>query len=352
MRKSYFFVILLTTVCLFIIFYSGFKITYNTYFNGFIKQQRSLARYQTKLLSQMLSDQIAQDIVKEEIVKNLQKALERTPSDPVFICMFNRYGKEICHPDRNKIGTIIANNDSTIKSFSNSELEENFKLILEKQTVYEGIHRIKKDNKVEIIYLAPVKGTDWILATHNNLAFLDDILGDIKTKLILLFVSTFLCSLVLILFLMNILYNQYFTVKMANVEGHNEFSNKYLNDEKEKNTDQSAKRFLAEKGLKLIPVEVDNIAFIYLENKVTYVVDFNNIKSTLNMSLEDIYDSLPRDRFFRISRQVILSLKSICTIEKFGTVQLKVITNPIASTPIIVSKSKVREFKSWIGESK
>lgn len=352
-------IILLVVSILSVFYYFGFIFIYSSAYNDFMKQQLKSAQYQSMLLSRILSDQLESGASKEEVISNLQQALEDTPSDPVFVCMLNSYGKEICHPDRVKIGTIITNDDSTIKSFSNTDLEENFKMVLKKKVSYGGIHKIKEGNRVEVIYLSPVKGTDWIIATHCNLAAMDETLSVIKTKLILFFVLAWLCSVTLILFLIFILYNRYSNDATANnIELKNQgnekdpdFVVKQEDDQEERKANHSSKRFLAEKGLKLIPVEKDNIAFIYLENRVVYVVDFNGTKSTLNMSLEEIYDSLPKDQFFRISRQIILSSKSIQTIEKYGMVQLRAITVPVSDIPIIISKAKVSEFKSWIGKN-
>ncbi|NCQ12333.1 MAG: LytTR family transcriptional regulator, partial [Bacteroidetes bacterium] len=55
--------------------------------------------------------------------------------------------------------------------------------------------------------------------------------------------------------------------------------------------------------------------------------------------------------FYRASRQVIVSAKAIDKIEKYGTTQLKILTNPISPIDIIISKNKLTDFKKWIGKS-
>jgi DNA-binding LytR/AlgR family response regulator len=354
MKKKYFSIVLLVMIVLAGVYYWGFNFIYNSSSNDLMNQQLKLAQYQSELVANMLSSQLEKGFSKEQVTGNLQDALELTIADPVFICMFNKYGKEICHPDRKKVGMTFTDDDSTIKSFSNMVLEENFKTVLRKHTPYGGLHTIKDGNKTEIIYLEPVKGTDWIIATHSNLASLDDNLNTVKTQLILFFYLTWLCSVVLILFLISLLYQKYFNkISRENLEIQNLIENKLIEkqtDSQKKNIHPPAKRFLAEKGLNLIPVEIENIAFIYLENKITYIIDCNKVKSTLNLSLEEIYQLLPKEQFFKASRQIILSLKAIRTIEKYGTVQLRVITDPVSDIPIIISKARVSEFKFWMGK--
>lgn len=356
MKKLHFIIIFLITVFLTSTYYLGYIFIYSSSRNDLIEQQLKIAQYQSQLVANILSDKIERGESKEEVVNNLQRALENSSSDPVFICMFDKNGKEITHPDRKKIGTKIMDDESRIKSFSNMDLEENFKTILTKYPSYGGLHKIdnKTKNNTEVIYLSRVKNTDWIIASHSNLAALENTLDGIKAKLILSFVLIWISSITLILVLINLLYHKYFnkiTKERLPIQSQNiEEQNTQDDDLQGKDKNRVFSRFLAEQGVRLIPIEVDNIAFVYLENKVTYVVDFKGVKYTLNLSLEEVYQKLPQEQFFRISRQIILSLKSIQNIEKYGLTQLRVITDPVSEIPIVISKAKVSEFKSWVGK--
>jgi uncharacterized protein YneF (UPF0154 family) len=343
-----FIIIVLAGIC-----YLGFNFTYNSSSNELMEQQLKAAHYQSKLVASMIFEELGDGVSEEQIVNNIQQALEKSPSDLVFLCMFNKYGKVICHPDRKKIGMVIKNQDF-IQSFSDIDLEVDFKSALENSMDYGGVRKIK--GSTEIIYLSPVENTDWIITSHSNLTTLEDTLSDIKTKLQLFFILMWVCSVVLILFLVNVLYRKYFNkVTQENSEIQHQMIEKqtdgeYSNIAQEQDTNRPIKRFLAERGLKLVPVEVENIAFVYLENKVTYVVDLNGYKLTLNLNLEEVYQTLPKEQFFRVSRQIILSLKAIQNVEKYGVTQLRAVTHPPSEIPLIISKSKVSEFKLWMGK--
>jgi DNA-binding LytR/AlgR family response regulator len=116
-------------------------------------------------------------------------------------------------------------------------------------------------------------------------------------------------------------------------------------------SNRNYERLLADKGAQLTPVYIDNIAFIYTENKITYIVEYNNEKSSINLTLDELFKSLNENTFYRASRQVIISAKAIVKIEKYGTSQLRVMTNPISPIAIIISKAKITEFKKWAGKS-
>lgn len=352
MRKKHFLIIVLIGITLGGIYYWGFGFIYGSSSNELMKQQLKAAQYQSELIANMITDQLSAGVPKNKVISDLQQALEYSSTDPVFICMFDKEGKEICHPDRKKVGTRVKN--SYVRSFSNISLEENFKSVLQKNVAYGGIRTMP--DKTEIIYLNPVKNTDWIVASHSNLVSLEDTLREIKTKFQLFFILIWICSVALILLLISILYQKYFEkiTKENKVIQDEVFKSQKvdLQDEnlKEKNKDKTVKRFLAEKGVKLVPVEVENIAFIYLENKITYIIDFQGNKLTLNLALEEIYQALPKELFFRVSRQIILSLKAIKNIEKYGISQLRAVTDPSSEVPIIISKGKISEFKAWMGK--
>lgn len=355
MKKMHVVIISFIIIVLAGIYYLGFSFIYNSSRTELINQQLKVAQYQSELVANMLSDKLENGVPKETVVNNLQQALEKSSTDPVFICMFNKEGREICHPDRKMVGNISVTDGASIKSLSNIELKENFKSILNEHAAYGGIRTI--DGQTEVIYLSPVKNTDWMIASHSNLETLENTFENIKTKLQLFFVLTWMCSVALILFLINLLYQRYFNritkenldIQNQIIENQSTYNIQQTNIPDEE-TDKTTKRFLAEKGLKLVPVEVENIAFIYLENKIIYVIDLAGDKSTLNLSLEEIYQTLPKEQFFRVSRQIILSLKAIRNIEKYGLTQLRAITKPVAEIPIIISKAKVSEFKVWMGK--
>lgn len=353
MKKTHMMIILSIILVLAGIYYFGFNFIYRSSCNELMEQQLKVARYQSELVANLLSDELDKGTPKIEVIDHLQQALEKSSTDPVFICMFNKAGKEICHPDRKNVGYVVPEG-SSIKSFSNISLEENFRAVLSKSVAYGGMHTI--EGRTEVIYLSPVKNTDWIIASHSNVASLENTLIDIKTKLQLFFILTWVCSVALILFLINLLYQRYFSkITNENLKIQNQVMEVQMTEGQSENIQKkenlpTVKRFLAEKGLKLVPIEVENIAFVYLENKVVYIVDYKGDKLTLDTSLEDIYQTLPKEQFFRVSRQIILSLKAIQNIEKYGLTQLRAITDPSSEIPIIISKAKVSEFKIWMGK--
>jgi two-component system, LytTR family, response regulator LytT len=108
-------------------------------------------------------------------------------------------------------------------------------------------------------------------------------------------------------------------------------------------------RFLVKQGQKLIPVEVDEIAYFYSEDGISFFVCFDRVKYIFDYSLEEIEQMIDPKLFFRISRQFILGVKSIIQIHNHFNGKLKLDLKPTNEREITVSRERVADFKAWMG---
>jgi len=97
----------------------------------------------------------------------------------------------------------------------------------------------------------------------------------------------------------------------------------------------------------LLIVYVSDIAYIYKENSITYVVNISGQKSVSNNSLDNLFTGLDHHYFFRVNRQLILGVSAIKKIVKMGQ-GLKIETFPASENPIFVGKNKSLAFKNWL----
>lgn len=105
--------------------------------------------------------------------------------------------------------------------------------------------------------------------------------------------------------------------------------------------------FLMPERDKLIPLSVNDIAYIFIDEKVTKVVTTDNKSRCFSQNLDEVMQQLDPMKFFRANRQYIVSHKAIKDITLwFGN---KISLNLTVPTPekIIVSKARVTEFKAW-----
>jgi len=336
-------------------YYLSFNYVYSTAVNDILNQQVENSKVQANLISNLLYEKLNSGIPENQVREELQKSLEKMSTENSFIWMFDGNGKEICHPNISKIGITLTENNSTIKSISNIETELNFKKAIIDRQETGGLRTLK--DYTEIVYLSPVKNKDWVVASHSNMLNYQSIFDNLKEKLGLIFILIWLSSSLIIYFFL-----QYINTKnLKNIsELNRNTGNQFFNDIKElKNKISGAvqpktnqiTRLLADRGTKLAPIQFDNIAFVYTQNKITYIVERNNKTASINISLDELFTMFDKKQFYRASRQVIVSAKAIDKIEKYGATQLKVETKPTASIDIIISKAKLSEFKNWLGKS-
>jgi hypothetical protein len=109
---------------------------------------------------------------------------------------------------------------------------------------------------------------------------------------------------------------------------------------------------LVRSGQDSLPIYFNNIAEIYLENKITYLVTFNNQQYILNESLNFYTGFLPAELFFRINRQHLvhrMNLSSFKSIEN-GKMVVQVKTG---DRLMLVSQKSASNFRAWVkGSSK
>jgi two-component system LytT family response regulator len=103
---------------------------------------------------------------------------------------------------------------------------------------------------------------------------------------------------------------------------------------------------------KFIPLSVNDIAYIYAENKVAKIVTLDNRTFHEFSSLDEIQRQLDPDKFFRASRQFIISHKAIKDISTWFGGKLSI--NLTVETPekVTISRERVSKFKDWYTEIK
>ncbi len=138
------------------------------------------------------------------------------------------------------------------------------------------------------------------------------------------------------------------------------FSNQYFNKFNEQNDmldilrslsspDKKFRtRFLVMAPNRYYTLMVEDIAFFYTEDKVTFAVTNAGQEHVIDLTLDKLTEQLDPDMFFRANRQVILHVKSIVKIEPYFQNKIVVHTKPEFRDQILVSREKATAFKLWL----
>lgn len=108
------------------------------------------------------------------------------------------------------------------------------------------------------------------------------------------------------------------------------------------------KRFLVSRRDEMHTIPVEDVAYIYFENKITYAIAFNGKRSILQFTLDKLEEELNPDMFIRANRQIIVNIKAINKLENYFGGKLIVKLLPELDFKFVVSRAKASSFKVWI----
>ncbi len=107
-------------------------------------------------------------------------------------------------------------------------------------------------------------------------------------------------------------------------------------------------RFIVKINDRILPIETKDIAYFCSEEKNNYLVTFDKKKYIIDLSLEELSTELDPKLFFKISRQCVISIKTIKSIIRLSGGRLRIETTPESSFEMNVSRSRVDDFLMWI----
>jgi DNA-binding LytR/AlgR family response regulator len=109
-------------------------------------------------------------------------------------------------------------------------------------------------------------------------------------------------------------------------------------------------RFLVKQGQRLHSIHIDEIAYFFSEGRFIFFKTLDNQKYITEYRIEKLESMLQPSRFFRVNRSYIVSLASVKQIHSWFGNRLKLFLEPDAEVEILVSRERVRNFKSWLGK--
>jgi two-component system response regulator LytT len=113
--------------------------------------------------------------------------------------------------------------------------------------------------------------------------------------------------------------------------------------------DRYKRRFLIRINERLIPITVEDIAYFFVENDISFMRTWDDRRYIVEHSLTELQSLLEPDSFFRINRSHLISFKSLSGITVHFSNRLKLTLAPAFREDVYVSRDKVAGFKKWIG---
>ena len=104
---------------------------------------------------------------------------------------------------------------------------------------------------------------------------------------------------------------------------------------------------VSQKGDKLVPLKVDDIAYVQIEDGIVKAHTFSDQIFYMDQILDELSHQLDPKEFYRANRQSIISRKAVKDLDHWFQGRLMVNLSVSVSEKILISRAKVPEFKSW-----
>ncbi len=317
-----------------------------------------------------LTEEALKNSDKKEVSKAIQKAIEDVENETLFISIVDWSGNIISYPDITQVG---------LKNTKEGTLVSNIKQTISGEELYSFIKNYKLEGNQpftsEIIHLNPIPNSDWIVTVHINIKNTFSKLNTFKSGLYTTFIILGLLILVFLLTLLRFVSSYYQSIieeksiriedGVLNLSKLNASLESYqksvtslaeakteveqrISEKEDDIKEAPKKRLLTYIRNELMPVAIEDISYIYVENTITYIVRNDGKRYTANDSLDQIYSSLDSKLFFRANRQIIVSIYAIDKVIKYGNSSLKIETKPKSEIDIVIGKNKASTFKQWL----
>jgi two-component system, LytTR family, response regulator len=107
-------------------------------------------------------------------------------------------------------------------------------------------------------------------------------------------------------------------------------------------------RFVVKTGEHLRSIPTSEIHLFSSHDKITWLSTAENRNFIIDYSLDQVTQMIDGEQFFRINRQSVISRDAISDIVVYSSSRLKIKLKLANREPLIVSREKVNDFKSWL----
>lgn len=113
-------------------------------------------------------------------------------------------------------------------------------------------------------------------------------------------------------------------------------------------SEQAKHRILIPEGSGYIFVKLEDVAWFLKNDRYTDLRTFSGQSHLIDRSLDNLENEVDKKIFFRTSRNCMVNIDAIVSIQRFSNGRLKLITNPPTDLEILVSQARREDFLNWI----
>jgi DNA-binding LytR/AlgR family response regulator len=109
-------------------------------------------------------------------------------------------------------------------------------------------------------------------------------------------------------------------------------------------------RLIAKKGTNYYVIFTNQIAFIYTESRIVFLIDRTGERYTVERSLSELELELSGRDFFRVNRKFIVHINAILSFKPSFKGKIALELMHLAKAEVSISQENAAQFKKWIEE--
>lgn len=108
------------------------------------------------------------------------------------------------------------------------------------------------------------------------------------------------------------------------------------------------RRFLVKLGSDYIYIPIGEVAYLYSEDGLTFLLDRRGQRYMLDAPLDQLEQEVDPAHFFRVNRAHLVHIDAIERMQSYFNHRLSLQLRPKNVAETIVSRDRVRDFKAWV----
>jgi len=114
----------------------------------------------------------------------------------------------------------------------------------------------------------------------------------------------------------------------------------------------AGKRVLVKKGREYVAIRLEDVAYFYIENGVSFVIEAKTqYKYIMARPLRNIELAVSPKNFFRATKKYLVNINAVVKFRPVKKGKLEVQLDPDPKETIIISQLKAAMFKRWLMEN-
>ena len=106
---------------------------------------------------------------------------------------------------------------------------------------------------------------------------------------------------------------------------------------------------LVKEGSGYVQIKISDLLYLYSEDGITFGVTSSK-RYIIDETLDQFFNSLDQDQFYRINRGQVISKNSIQKLESYFNHRVKLLMKNPRDQEFVVSRQKTSEFKKWMNK--